>query len=141
MTDRETVKQRFYPFVAHADTDGWHIFFPDLPGCQTFAESWDEVSIKARHIFEDWIDMLADQGREIPEPTIAEDELPWPVEKFSGGRLWTTAEAAKEIGVSVRRVRQIAAGQEVGFRQGRDIVFNDREIESMKVRKPVGRPR
>lgn len=88
MVDREAIKKRFYPFVAEAGEDCWYIHFPDLPGCQTFAESWDEIATKARHIFEDWIDMLAVEGRDIPEPTMHDEEsLSWPIEQFTGGRL------------------------------------------------------
>lgn len=85
MTARDKIKQRIYPFVARTDGDGWAIHFPDLPGCQTYAESWDEVGPQARGIFEDWIDLLFDEGRPIPEPSQISDEdaLPWPVELFT----------------------------------------------------------
>jgi len=54
--------------------------------------------------------------------------------------LRTTAEAARELGVSPQRVRQLAASRGVGRRISRDWVFTREDIEALRVRRPPGRP-
>lgn len=64
-----------------------------------------------------------------------------PETRRSGRDLLTTAEAARELGVSPQRVRHLAASRGVGRRIGRDWVFTREDIEAMRVRRPPGRPR
>ena len=39
--------QYIYPAVIHEDSDGLWAEFPDLPGCQTFADTMDELLTNA----------------------------------------------------------------------------------------------
>lgn len=56
--------------------------------------------------------------------------------------LLTTADAARELGVSPQRVRQLAVSRGVGQRIGRDWVFTRRDIEVLHARnRTVGRPK
>jgi predicted RNase H-like HicB family nuclease len=65
---------RQYPFRAVAEpTGGWSIVFPDLPGCTSYAATWDEVGPEARMAFSMWIESEYEQGHSIPAPTIGED--------------------------------------------------------------------
>jgi predicted RNase H-like HicB family nuclease len=139
MDIKEALKTRHYPFVAQSDGEGWAIHFPDLPGCQTYAETWHEVASNAQAIFEEWVDMFVEEDRALPDPTTDVDEMPWPAELFTGKRLWTTSEVADEINVSVRRVQALARQRGLGKKVGRDLLFNDEEVRSMRVRIP-GRP-
>lgn len=54
-------------------------------------------------------------------------------------KLYTTADAAANLGISIRRVQQLAASRELGTRVGRDILFAAADIEAMRERTP-GRP-
>jgi predicted RNase H-like HicB family nuclease len=68
---------QFYTFVAqaHPDEEGWVIFFPDLPGCMTQADTWDEVAINARDAFDSWMDVTEEHGMPIPTPSTGDDIL------------------------------------------------------------------
>lgn len=55
--------------------------------------------------------------------------------------LLTTAEAAKSLGVSVRRVRQLIDEGKIEARQvGRDYVIEARALVGVKVYRKAGRP-
>jgi excisionase family DNA binding protein len=59
-------------------------------------------------------------------------------------KLYSTAEAAKILGISVIRVQKLAQEGRMGRKIGRDWVFNDDDLEAVKNRPtgyPVGRPR
>ena len=150
MDERLTaILQRQYRFCVEAEDDdgGWWIWFPDLPGCQTRADSWEEIGRNARAGFEDWVTTQYELGGPIPEPSPGTDGLPWPVEAFVGGAnaetdgLKTTAQAAADLGVTPMRVRQLSKRQGIGRKFGRDLWFSDDDIERMKRRpQTVGRP-
>lgn len=56
-------------------------------------------------------------------------------------KLYTVANAAAELGISERRVRELAAERTLGTRLGaRLLVFSAAEVEAMRERRPVGRP-
>jgi excisionase family DNA binding protein len=56
--------------------------------------------------------------------------------------LMTVTEASKELGISVRRVRQLAeAGQLAGEKIGRDWIFTSATVQAFKaLDRPTGRP-
>lgn len=49
-------------------------------------------------------------------------------------RLWTTAEAAEEIGVIPRRVRQLCKRHGLGRKIGRDIVLTATDMRALRDR-------
>ena len=51
------------------------------------------------------------------------------------GKLHSTAEVASQLGVSVRRVRQIAKSMEVGQNISGRLVFTDADIDAMRNRR------
>lgn len=56
-------------------------------------------------------------------------------------RTLTVAHVAEELGISERRVRELAAERTLGTRLGaRLLVFSAAEVEAMRERRPVGRP-
>jgi predicted RNase H-like HicB family nuclease len=72
---------RQYPFCTVVEpTGGWSIWFPDLPGCMSYAATMEEVGEQARVAFELWMKSEYDQGHPIPEPTIGSETPHWPVE-------------------------------------------------------------
>ena len=55
------------------------------------------------------------------------------------GAHWTTADAADQLGISVRRVQALAQSRELGTRRGKTMLFTNADISAMKERR-VGRP-
>jgi predicted RNase H-like HicB family nuclease len=59
-----------YPFVVQADPDGGYVvFYPDLPGCMTQAETLVELPAMAEDARVGWIETEYEQGSDIPEPS------------------------------------------------------------------------
>lgn len=54
--------------------------------------------------------------------------------------IYDTAEVAEKLGVSKRRVRQLAASRKLGKKKGSGWIFTDSDVKKMSVREP-GRPR
>lgn len=52
----------------------------------------------------------------------------------------TAADVALELGISKRRVLQLAHSRSVGSMPGRDWLFTPEEVDALRVRK-IGRPR
>ena len=63
-------------------------------------------------------------------------------ETAEGGyrELFTTTQAAEELGISVQRIKQLCAEGRMGMRIGRDWIITQDDIERNRIRKP-GRPR
>ena len=130
-------KSRNYSFVVQPDGDQWFIFFPDLPGVMTQAESWDQVGVMAQDALEVWLDHQIEEHRPIPEPKFEMDP-DWDYSTV-GDEWMTTEEVAATLGVSQRRVLQLAESRGTGKRFGRSVLFLPNEVEAMKPG-PVGRP-
>lgn len=63
-----------YPFQVIADPDGGYVvLFPDLPGCMTQADSYEEIAEMAQDVRALWIESAYDQGLEIPLPSYPEE--------------------------------------------------------------------
>jgi antitoxin HicB len=63
-----------YPFKVIADPDGGYVvIFPDLPGCMTQADSYEEIAEMAQDVRALWIESAYDQGLEIPLPSYPEE--------------------------------------------------------------------
>ena len=73
--------RRSYTFHAVAvDDGGWFVWFPDLPGCMTEADTFVEVGEMAEDAFRAWITHRYETGLEIPEPAIATGGVTnWPL--------------------------------------------------------------
>lgn len=50
---------------------GYGIAVPDLPGCLSHAETWDEILPMIREAMELWISFTLKKNRLIPEPSTA----------------------------------------------------------------------
>jgi antitoxin HicB len=94
-----------YPFTVYADPSGGYVIrFPDLPGCFTQVDTFDEIGPIAAEIKELWLGTAFDHGHEIPLPSYPEEysgkfnvRLP----KSLHRRL---AERAEEEGVSLNQL-------------------------------------
>jgi predicted RNase H-like HicB family nuclease/DNA-binding XRE family transcriptional regulator len=58
-------------YVAHIHREGsqWLADFPDAPGCQTFADSFEEIGAAAQEALEGWLEAHLELGRVPPKPT------------------------------------------------------------------------
>lgn len=50
------------------DDDRWLAYFPELEGCSTHANSWDELEQQISDAKESWLELSLELGDEIPEP-------------------------------------------------------------------------
>lgn len=139
----EAIVNRPYSFMAVADHEagGWVIFYPDLPGVMTQADTYEEAAVMAKEALETWVEAALEDGRPIPEPTFdADPNWDWTsVRPTNELPTMTTEEVARELGVSVARVHQLARARHVGQRRGHGLMFSQRDIDRMRVRRP-GRP-
>jgi predicted RNase H-like HicB family nuclease len=124
--------KRQYAYMVRFNEEGghWEIFFPDLPGLSTWVESVDEIGQEADDILTMWLRELIEEGS--PIPPASRNPFTW---NWTG----STKDVAKELGVSPRRVRQIASSRGIGMKSGRDHVFTRRDIDAMRERRR-GRP-
>lgn len=149
MVTLEEILKRNYSFRVDADLDagGWVIRFPDLPGCITQADTFEEVGEMAGDAFRAWITVEYERGHEIPMPSDT-DELgfhDWPhggtvVLRSDDTPSLTSREVADRLGVSPRRVTALAKSRTVGRQVGRDWLFSENDIAALQDRRP-GRPR
>lgn len=139
-TTIEEVLKCNYSFIAKADLEdgGWIIFYPDLPGVMSQADTFEEIGEMAEDALRTWVETQLAAGRPIPEPS--DFELPAWNWALAGEQLKPTKQVAEQLGVSPRRVLALAANRGVGQRFGRSVMFSDADIDRMRPR-PVGRPR
>ena len=131
---------RDYSFIAKADLEsgGWVIVFPDLPGCITQADSFEEIGSLAKDAFETWISAQLEDGRPIPEPSdLAVPEWNW---ESAGESLISTKEVSNQLNISPRRVLAIAKDRRLGFCYGRSVMFRRSDLKRLRPGR-VGRPR
>lgn len=142
-TTVEEIVNRPYSFIAVADQEdgGWVVFYPDLPGVMTQADTYEEISVMAKEALETWVEAALDEGRPVPEPTFdANPDWDWAsVRPTSDLPTMTTEEVAHELDVSVARVHQLARTRHVGQRRGSGLMFSKRDLDKMRIRRP-GRP-
>ncbi len=101
-----------YPFQVIADPDGGYVVvFPDLPGCLTQADSYEEIAEMAQDVRTLWIETAYDQGLDIPLPSYPEEysgkfnvRLPRSLHR-------TLAESAAQEGVSLNQYVTMLLGR------------------------------
>lgn len=132
-----------YTFIAIADQDdgGWVIVYPDLPGCMTQADTYEDVARMAKDAFTTWVTYRHEEGLLIPEPTFnADPSWDWdsvrPPDEIP---TLTTRDVARELDVTVARVHQLARSRHVGERRGNALLYSKGDVEKMRSRK-AGRP-
>lgn len=57
-----------YSLVITPDDEGYGVEIPDLPGCFTHAEKWEDIQEMAREAMSLWIGAMLADGKPIPEP-------------------------------------------------------------------------
>lgn len=131
-----------YPFAALPDPDGegWEIVFPDIAGVVGFSETWEGIGEEARSILQEWLAASADAGNPLPAPSQEWDPITRQPGDFRVPALASTEDVAKELGVSVRRVRALAATRNIGQIVGNSLAFTPQDIDTLRERRPAGRP-
>jgi predicted RNase H-like HicB family nuclease len=140
------IQARHYSFRVEADLEagGWVIWFPDLPGCMSQVDTWQEIGPMAREAFEAWTESVHERGLAVPAPSDTSQTVQtWgagtPGPATASIPSLTAAEAAARLGVSVRRVSALADSRGTGTMFGRYRLFSEDDITAMQPRK-VGRP-
>ena len=61
--------------IPDPDEGGYTISFPDLPGCLTCGETYEDALRNAEDAKQEWLTAAMEEGIEIPEPDTLEDYL------------------------------------------------------------------
>lgn len=60
---------RYYPAIIEQAEDGYGVFFPDLPGCTSAGASLQEAARNAEEALQGHIDVTAEHGETVPDPS------------------------------------------------------------------------
>lgn len=60
---------RYFAAVVEQASDGFGVFFPDLPGCTSAGATVQEAALNAEEALQAHIDLSAEHGDAIPEPS------------------------------------------------------------------------
>ncbi len=131
-----------YPFAAipNPDGDGWEIIFPDIAHVVGFSETWEGIGTEAQSILAEWIEAATEDGFAIPAPSADWDPIEIEPGAFKLPELYSSEEAATELGISSRRVPALAKSRNLGQIVGNSLVFTPEEVDAMRERR-AGRPR
>lgn len=58
-----------YRLVITPDEDGFGVEIPDLPGCFTHAERWEDIQPMVREAMALWLGVMLADGKLIPQPS------------------------------------------------------------------------
>ena len=139
-----------YPgYFEKNELGGYSVWFPDLPECHTDGDDLGDAVNMAAEALGLVIESYLDNGRELPAPSPEATcpkgarELLVSVEVNVENRLVTTREAAKLLGVSDARVRQLILGGSLLARKqaGANLVHLRSVLDRMRERPARGRPR
>ncbi len=141
----EDVLNRQYPFVASPDPDGgFGILFPDLPGCMSFAETWEDIGRQAREASALWLEGEWYDNHPIPDPTYEwepfEHDHSVPISRLDGlpepahERIFTAEDVAEALGITRGRVHQIARELGVGTKVNNARLFTASELDTLRLR-------
>lgn len=139
-----------YPaFFESNELGGYSVWFPDLPECHTDGDNLDDAVNMAAEALELVIESYLENGRPLPDPSIdapvpsGARELVVSVDVDSQNRLVTSHEAARMLGVSDARVRQlILKGALLARKQaGVNFVYLRSVLDRLRAAPRSGRPR
>ena len=58
-----------FPAVFHVDEDGVSVYFPDLPGCLTCADTMEQAFVRAKEALQLHLYGIEEDAEEVPSPT------------------------------------------------------------------------
>jgi predicted RNase H-like HicB family nuclease len=64
---------RHFPAIVEKAASGYGVFFPDLPGCTSAGDSVQEAALAAEDALQAHIDLAAEHGEAIPDPSHLDD--------------------------------------------------------------------
>ena len=65
----------FYPAVFHREADAFWVEFPDLPGCQSCGETFEEAFANAKEALEGWCMTTLEGGQTLPKASSLESTV------------------------------------------------------------------
>ena len=92
-----------YPIKYWNDDDGFFIEIPDLPGCMTFCEKFNQINEVAEDAKKSWISSRIERGLEVPEPRNEEDFSGKILLRLTKSLHRTLSNQAKREGVSLNQ--------------------------------------
>ena len=60
---------RYFPAIIEKGSDGYGVFFPDLPGCTSAGATIQEAALNAEEALQAHIDLAIEHGEAIPDPS------------------------------------------------------------------------
>lgn len=60
---------RYFPAIVEKSSDGYGVFFPDLPGCTSAGATLQEAALNAEEALQAHIELSMEHGEPIPEPS------------------------------------------------------------------------
>ena len=60
---------RYFPAIIEKSSDGYGVFFPNLPGCTSAGATVQEAALNAEEALQAHIDLSVEHGDTIPEPS------------------------------------------------------------------------
>lgn len=141
-----------YEAILHPDTEGGYwITVPDLPGCVTEGDTYNEAVYMAADAMKTYVASLIKHGDVIPQATHHDIEdgcesvhvfFETDESYIVDGDVMSAAQAARELGLSAGRItHMIDAGILDGYRNGRRTYVTVESVERRKAESPqVGRP-
>jgi predicted RNase H-like HicB family nuclease len=60
---------RYFPAIVEKSSDGYGVFFPDLPGCTSAGATLQEAALNAEEALQAHIELGMEHGEAIPEPS------------------------------------------------------------------------
>ncbi|MBC7870632.1 MAG: type II toxin-antitoxin system HicB family antitoxin [Chitinophagaceae bacterium] len=57
-----------YAMVITPNEEGYGVAIPDLPGCYTHAEKWEDIQAMIQEAMALWMGVMLEDGKPIPEP-------------------------------------------------------------------------
>ncbi|HQT84512.1 MAG: HicB family protein [Acidiphilium sp. 37-64-53] len=59
----------YYPAIIERGSDGFGVFFPDLPGCTSAGDTVQDAAINAEAALQAWLELSAEHGDSIAPPS------------------------------------------------------------------------
>jgi predicted RNase H-like HicB family nuclease len=60
---------RYFPAIVEQSSEGFGVFFPDLPGCSSVGMTVQDAALNAEEALQAHIDLSVEHGEKIPDPS------------------------------------------------------------------------
>jgi predicted RNase H-like HicB family nuclease len=76
--EKRVTMPRYYPAIVEPASEGFGVFFPDVPGCTSAGATVQEAARNAEQALQAHLDLAAEHGEPIPEPSEPDAVKPEP---------------------------------------------------------------